>query len=187
MKTLTLGSASERRRTILAGLGVPFEAYTPDVTETFYADDPKRTAMENSRRKHEVCKRRFPDRPIITADTIVAFEGQCVTKPESLAAAAGFLRMFSGRQQVVYTALALSVPGAEPDVDIVESTVLFRMLTEPAIREYLSTVNPLDKAGGYDINQRGDLIVESYSGSYTNIMGLPAEAVAAWLTKEGLR
>ena len=84
------------------------------------------------------------------------------------------------RENGVYSVLA------RPDVTVVESTVVFRRLTAPAIRQYLSRVDPLDKAGGYDINQSGDLIVQSYSGSYTNIMGLPKEAVAAWLTREGL-
>ena len=185
-KRLILGSASERRQAILSELGVRFEVHIPDVEEVFHADEPRRTAEENARHKHDWCKHRFADRYIITADTIVALEGKCVAKPASMAEAANFLRMFSGRAQTVFTAIALSGPLARPDVTVVESTVVFRRLTAPAIRQYLSRVDPLDKAGGYDINQSGDLIVQSYSGSYTNIMGLPKEAVTAWLTREGL-
>jgi len=185
-KPLILGSASERRKAILGELGVRFEVHIPDVEEAFHANEPRRTAEENARHKHDWCKHRFADRHIITADTIVAFEGKCISKPASLAEAADFLRMFSGRSQTVFTAVALSAPLGRPEVTVVESTVVFRKLTAVAIREYLSKVNPLDKAGGYDINQCGDLIVESYSGSYTNIMGLPKETVAAWLTREGL-
>jgi septum formation protein len=185
-KPLILGSASERRKAILGELGVRFEVHIPDVEEVFHAAEPRRTAEENARHKHDWCKRRLADRHIVTADTIVAFEGQCVTKPVSLAEAADFLRRFSGKTQTVFTAIALSAPFANPEVTVVESAVVFRKLTAVAIREYLSKVNPLDKAGGYDINQSGDLIVRSYSGSYTNIMGLPKETVAAWLTREGL-
>jgi septum formation protein len=63
--------------------------------------------------------------------------------------------------------------------------VKFRVLNDAIIDKYLSKVNPLDKAGGYDINQHGQLIIESYSGSYTNIMGLPRETVVMWLVQEG--
>jgi len=181
-----LGSASERRKHILSELGVSFEIHIPDVSETFHADDPRRTALENARGKHAWCKDRFPARHVITADTIVAFEGQCITKPESMEQAASFLRMFSGKRQLVYTALAMSSPHNPPEVDLVESSVTFRVLSDVVIREFLTKINPLDRAGGYDIDHHGDLIIESYAGSYTNIMGLPRETVAAWLTREGL-
>ncbi|MEK7994865.1 MAG: Maf family nucleotide pyrophosphatase, partial [Planctomycetota bacterium] len=183
---LILGSASERRQAILGELGVPFEILIPDVVEVFLEADPPGTARENARRKHEWCRSRRPHHHILAADTIVAFEGRCVTKPSSLEEAARFLHMFSGKPQSVFTALAMSAPRSEPEMAIVESTVTFRTLSPEAIQDYLSKVIPLDKAGGYDINQHGDLIVESYSGSYTNIMGLPKEAVAAWLDREGL-
>jgi septum formation protein len=184
-RPLILGSASLRRKAILRELGVIAEIHVPHITEVFYADDPRRTVSENARHKHDWCKQHFPNRHILTADTLVAFEGSCVTKPKSKAVAADFLRKFSGKPQNVYTALAMSTPRGEPRLEISESTVKFRVLNDAIIDKYLSKVNPLDKAGGYDINQHGQLIIESYSGSYTNIMGLPRETVVMWLVQEG--
>jgi len=183
---LVLATASARRRKILKELGVPFEITVPVVEEAFNLHAPVWTARENAERKSRWAAQHFPDRHHITADTIVAFNGHCVTKPVDLAEARRFLRMFSGRPQTVYTGVGLGRPGEAPQVDIVESTVLFRELDESAINTYFDAVDPLDKAGAYDIDQRTDLIIESWSGSYTNIMGLPAELVQSWLRGEGL-
>ena len=66
------------------------------------------------------------------------------------------------------------------DVKIARSDVKFRELSDAAIDEYVAAVNPIDRAGAYDIDESGDLIVESYSGSYENIMGLPVEPLKEW-------
>ena len=63
---------------------------------------------------------------------------------------------------------------------MVRSDVKFRPLSEATIEEYVARVRPTDRAGAYDIDESGDLIVESYSGSYENIMGLPVEPLKEW-------
>ena len=63
---------------------------------------------------------------------------------------------------------------------VVRSDVKFRPLSEATIEEYVARVRPTDRAGAYDIDESGDLIVESYSGSYENIMGLPVEPLKEW-------
>jgi len=63
---------------------------------------------------------------------------------------------------------------------VARSDVKFRELSSAQIDEYVARVNPVDRAGAYDIDESGDLIVESYSGSYENIMGLPLEPLAEW-------
>jgi septum formation protein len=68
-------------------------------------------------------------------------------------------------------------------VELAESRVAFRSLDEATIGEYLRHVNPMDKAGAYDIDQRADLIIAGFSGSRTNVMGLPEELVAKWLRR----
>jgi septum formation protein len=178
---LILGSASERRRKILAALGVAFEVLVPEVGEEFFETDPRLTARVNAEHKSRWCRARRPDRRVLTADTVVAFEGRCVTKPRSPEEAGDFLRMFSGRTQAVYTAAAFARPGLPGLTQVVESEVRFRVLTDDLIAEYLRRVDPMDKAGAYDIDQHGDLIIESFGGSRTNIMGLPEESVCAWL------
>ena len=95
--------------------------------------------------------------------------------------AAEFLRMFSGKDHEVLTAVSFATPGSEPVVQTVESRVTFKSLSDEAIAEYLRQVDPMDKAGAYNIDQAGELIIERYSGSFTNIVGLPVETVSAWL------
>jgi septum formation protein len=184
---LILGSASERRRRILQDMGVPFEVVVPEVEEATDAGDPARTAAGNALKKNEWCRARYPGRTILTADTLLDFEGRPVTKPATWGQAFEFMKMLSGREHRVLTAVALSNGGGAADVTVVASVVRFKILDDARIREYFSLVDPMDKAGAYDIDQRPELIIESYSGSRTNIMGLPAETVAAWLKERGMR
>jgi septum formation protein len=66
------------------------------------------------------------------------------------------------------------------DVRVVRSDVRFRRLDDAMIDEYVGNVRPTDRAGAYDIDESGDLIVEGYTGSYENIMGLPVEPLREW-------
>jgi len=180
---LILGSASERRRKILRGMGVAFEAVAPQVEEVSHEGDPRRTVAENALRKMAWCRERYPGCVVLTADTALSFRGRPVEKPSSLAQARDFLRMLSGERHSVLTAVAFCDGAAEPEVTVVESIVVFKRLDDETIRRYIRSVNPLDKAGAYDIDQSPELIIEMYSGSRTNIMGLPVETVAEWLKR----
>lgn len=183
---LILGSASLRRRKILADMGLDFDIVIPQVEEVSQIQDPRRGAAENALRKNLWCRRERPGRFIVTADTTISFLGRSVEKPRSRDEAFAFLRMFSDRQHTVITAVGFSTPSAPPEVRLVESTVRFLPLTDDAIRDYFSKVDPMDKAGAYDIDQYGELIIRSFSGSRTNIMGLPTELVGPWLREQGL-
>ena len=102
-------------------------------------------------------------------------DGEIYGKPRDLDEAREFLRGLSGRTHSVFTGVAL-----DGDVRVVRSDVKFRALSESDVEEYVMSVRPLDRAGAYDIDERGDLIVESYTGSYENIMGLPVEPLKEW-------
>ena len=67
-----------------------------------------------------------------------------------------------------------------------QTEVTFRALTAGQIRRYLAQVNPLDKAGGYGIQEKGDLLVESVSGSFSNVVGLPVERLQSELAALGI-
>ena len=183
---LILGSASARREQILSDLKIPFEIHIPQVEEVDIKDRPIDSALQNAKIKNDWCRERHPERHIITADTIVVFENRAVHKPKSIEQASEFLSMFSNKRQTVVTAVALTTPGAPPTVSAIESEVVFKELAPDVIGEYFAQVDPLDKAGGYDIDQCGEMIIESFSGSYTNIMGLPTETIEEWLRQEGL-
>jgi septum formation protein len=181
-RPLLLATASPRRRKILAETGVAFDVATPAANEVFYADQPLRTARENAALKYAWAQARYPGHLIVTADTLIDFDGRCVTKPSGIPEAYAILRAFSGREHTVLTALGLTSGDECPEVRVVSSGVRFRQLDDGTIAEYFRRVDPLDKAGAYDIDQHGEMIVASFSGSRTNIMGLPKEEIEAWLS-----
>lgn len=177
-----LASASPRRRKILAALGLPFRVVVPEVEEVSLCGDPEGTVTENAARKCRWARERHASATVIAADTIVVFEGESIGKPGSYDEAVAMLERFSGHSQTVYTGVAMDGPDQPMRQRTAKSQVHFRELTAAVIEQYFRYVDPLDKAGGYDIDQHGDLIIRGYEGSWTNIMGLPQSVVKAWLT-----
>ena len=177
---LILASGSPRRAKILKELGVGFRVEKSDAPEVSYPHDPERTVRENALAKGAVVfnpeARRDGDAAgVLSADTIVWFNGKIYGKPKDLDEAKAYLRELSGNVHTVFTGVAYN--GA---VKVVKSDVKFRQLSEAMIDEYVARVKPTDRAGAYDIDESGDLIVESYTGSYENIMGLPVEPLREW-------
>ena len=181
MDELILASASPRRAKILGMMGVEFIVVVPEVEEVMYLNDSKRTVEVNAKLKLEWCKERHPNDAMIAADTVVDLDGCCITKPESMEAAVEMIKKMTGREHRVYTGVAMWRPSDEIKVVVGETRIVFKHLDENGIKEYFKLVNPLDKAGAYDADQYGDLLIESYEGSRTNIMGLPEEVVAEWV------
>ena len=163
---IVLASGSPRRAKILEKLGVDFEVLKTDAPEVSYPHDPERTVRENALAKGAAAKGGH----VLSADTIVWFDNRIYGKPRDLEEAKAFLRELSGNVHTVFTGVAF-----DGDVKVVRSDVKFRTLSEAMIEEYVARVKPTDRAGAYDIDESGDLIVESYTGSYENIMGLPVE------------
>ena len=190
MKPLILASGSPRRAKILRDLGVEFEIVKTEAPEVSIPHDPVRTVTENACAKlraaavaQERDRSRWPrqarplplGRAILAADTIVWFDNRIYGKPRDLEEAKEFLRELSGQTHVVFTGVAFRAEDGTERTSCVESHVTFRTLTEEMIEEYVARVHPTDRAGAYDIDEAGDLIVASYAGSYENIMGLPVE------------
>lgn len=178
---LILASASPRRKRLLKELGYSFDVVVPDVKEVHYLNDLNGSVTENALLKCEWCLERHPDATILAADTGIDFKGHTIMKPRSQDEAAAFLRRFSGNTHTVMTGIGLAVPDREVRLHVESSRVTFRELTEETIRAYIEQVNPIDRAGAYDIDECGEMIVASHEGSFTNIVGLPCEVVAEWL------
>ncbi|MEY3608577.1 MAG: Septum formation protein Maf [Verrucomicrobiota bacterium] len=184
---LILASASPRRREILSQLGLPFTVVVAGIVEDETPDaDPRRLVGHNAALKAAWVSARFPAATVLGADTTVCLDGQVLNKPADAAAARAMLRRLSGRTHTVHTGLALRRGRDALAVDVVvDSTVRFRTLDEPAIEAYLARVHTLDKAGGYAIQEHPDLIIEGYEGSLTNIIGLPLSETNQILTHAG--
>ena len=179
VKFLTLASGSPRRAKILKEHGVDFVIVKSDAEEVSYPHDPERTVRENALAKGALfnteTQRHGEGTGVLSADTIVWFNNRIYGKPKNLEQAKEFLRELSGNVHTVFTGVAY-----DGDVRVVKSDVKFRDLNEAMIDEYVARVKPTDRAGAYDIDESGDLIVESYTGSYENIMGLPVEPLREW-------
>ena len=190
---LILASGSPRRAKILKKLGVQFRVVKTDAEEV--AIEPERTydAEETgSIVEQNACLKVWAgfkaaggsSGGILAADTVVWFRNRILGKPKDLSEAAEYLRMMSDKVHSVFTGVAYLPPDATEDAEqrfaIVESKVKFRKLSDAMIDEYVARVKPTDRAGAYDIDESGDLIVESYTGSYENIMGLPVEPLREW-------
>ncbi len=169
---LTLASSSPRRAKILESLGVGFAVVCSDAPEVSWPRDPERTVRENALAKGRAVAAAGH---VLSADTIVWFDGKIYGKPRDLDEAKAFLRELSGRTHTVFTGVAY-----DGDVRVVRSEVRFRRLSEELIDDYVRRVRPTDRAGAYDIDESGDLIVEGFTGSYENIMGLPVEPLKEW-------
>jgi septum formation protein len=185
---LILASASPRRRELLAELGVPFEVVVAQVTEHEEAStDPRVMVAHNAALKADWVAARHPDALVLGADTTVFIDGHALNKPRDATEAREMLRRLSGRTHTVFTGVAArrGRDGIKLD-EGVASEVTFKVLDETTIETYLAKVNTLDKAGGYAIQEHGDLIVAGHRGSFTNIIGLPLETTKQILTRCGL-
>lgn len=185
---LILASASPRRRELLAQLGVPFDVVAAEVTEHEESStDPRVMVAHNAALKADWVSARHPAAVVLGADTTVFVDGAALNKPRDLRAAREMLRRLSGRTHTVFTGLAVRQASAGMRIDEgVSSEVTFKSLDEPTIDTYLARVHTLDKAGGYAIQEHGELIVAGHRGSFTNIIGLPLETTKQILTRCGL-
>jgi septum formation protein len=183
-----LASGSPRRRQLLAGAGIEFDAIQSMVPEEHVAGEPARDyALRVAGDKAIAVSSRFPEAIVIGADTIVVCETQILEKPADVADARRMLAMLSARTHTVVTAFALARDGKILETSPVESNVTFRKLSEAEIEDYIATDEPFDKAGGYGIQGVGGGFISHVEGSRDNVMGLPTERVVAALVRHGVK
>jgi septum formation protein len=184
---LILASASPRRAELLRQLGVEFKVVASDVPELHHEQlTASEVAQINAYRKARSVAKKLPDSLVLAADTLVYLETQLYGKPSTLEEAYQMLEQLQGRTHQVVTAMCLlHLREHRQKISAERTAVTFRTLDAPVIRRYLNRVNPLDKAGAYAIQEEGDLIVESISGSYTNVVGLPIERLTEELKEWG--
>ncbi len=184
---LILASASPRRRALLSEHGYVFEVEVARGVEEIAPAhlSPGETVLANARAKARAVACAIDARErrrslVLGVDTEVFFEGQVLGKPADMDGALAMLSRLNGRTHEVYSGVWFAGPRGE--AGFVEVTrVHFHRRTPAQLRRYLERIGPLDKAGAYAAqNDEGEMIAR-VEGSYTNVIGLPMETLAAWL------
>lgn len=187
---LILASHSPRRHDLLATLGIAFRVRAPNIAEKFHTgENPAATALRLCIEKQAASRSLAPpDSLVLTADTVVALpragSWQQFGKPRDADEAYLMLRSLAEREHRVHTAFALS-DETRMRSQVVTSRVWLRALGETELRRYCASATPYDKAGGYAIQDRLLQPVARILGSYSNVMGLPLEALVIALRSFG--
>ena len=170
---LVLASASPRRRELLAELGLHPEVRPPNVDETPHADESPdayvtRLAFEKAGADVQA------DEVSLGADTVVVLGETILGKPKDTAEAAEMLHRLSGHSHRVITGFCIhDLRKNKEGVQAVATEVRFKRLTATEIEKYIAVGESMDKAGAYAVQGVGAYLVDSMSGSYTNVVGLP--------------
>ncbi len=182
---LVLGSASPRRRELLASIGViPDEISAPEIDETPHKGElPRPYCQRIAREKVRALSVRDDD-IVLCADTTVALGRRILGKPADAGEAAEFLMKLGGRRHQVITAIAVRRGDRVWERDVV-TAVRMKRLSDIELNSYLASGDWRGKAGGYAIQGPAGAFIPWISGSYTGVMGLPVAETAALLTGAG--
>ena len=171
---IILASKSPRRQELLTLMGLNFKVELKEVDESYPEHlEPAEIAVYIAEQKAKAFK--SPENIIITADTIVAINGEILGKPKDVAQARTMLRKLSGAKHEVFTGVTLAKNNSTES--FFDSTVVYcRAVTDEEIDFYIENYQPFDKAGSYGVQDWwGNTVVQRIEGSYTNVMGLPTE------------
>ncbi|HET8761005.1 MAG TPA: Maf family protein [Nitrospiria bacterium] len=183
---MILASTSPRRRELLARLGVPFEVASPKFEEVI---DPL-ASPETQAEQFALGKARSivaTDAVVLGSDTLVVVDRTILGKPTDAADARRMLRLLCGRSHRVITAVAVVAPGQPDHVFLDEAVVRMRPADDTEIAAYVSTGEPMDKAGAYAAQGAGARFIESITGDETTVIGLPLRRLTEVLRKVGIR
>ena len=198
-KTIILGSASPRRRELLAQIGAEFEVRVSNKEEVYHSNVPEEIVKELALMKAEnVAEELAEENPagavkstvVIGADTIVVLDGKILGKPADEADAVRMLSSLQGRRHDVYTGVAVLDYDENGEKHVynypVGTAVYVNEMTEEEIRAYVETKDPLDKAGAYGIQGRFAVHIDRIEGDYYNVVGLPVSRVYRTLRELGV-
>ena len=189
---LVLASASPRRQELLRNAGIAFVPRPTDIPETPRKDEAPRAFAERMAREKAlaVFDRESKDF-VLGADTIVVVDSEILGKPRDNADAARMLRLLSGRTHQVITGVCLLGPELSQkektfeDVQSETTTVSMNALGAADIQSYVSSGEPMDKAGAYAIQGRASRWISRIEGDYFNVVGLPVSLVYRMMQEHG--
>lgn len=185
MSKIILASGSPRRKELLEQIGIEFDIITSDVDETTLITQPDECVKYLSRIKAQAVwdmvkdddDYRNEDVVVIGADTIVSHKGHILTKPKDTGNAFDILKELAGDCHQVYTGVTL-IKNNNVVSNFAEKTDVYcNDISDNEIREYISTGEPMDKAGAYGIQGRFAAFIGKIDGDYNNVVGLPVARV----------
>lgn len=183
---IILASESPRRRELLALMGLDFTVVTSNVEETApEGASAEETVRALALQKAQAVAALHPDDCVIGADTVVELGGDILGKPHTPENAKRYLLRMQGRRHIVYTGVAV-ITGGKADVRCCHTDVTFCPMSEAEIDWYVSTGEPLDKAGAYGVQGPGGVFVERVEGNYFNVMGMPLPLLYQMLKNAGV-
>lgn len=178
---LILASASPRRRELLTQAAIPHSVSPAHISEALLeGESPTNFVRRLALEKATAVRARFPDAPVLAADTTVAVGDRILNKPADLAEAEDMLRALAGRTHLVHTGIAVLHAGFV--LSHVESTaVTFDVIAPDDLAAYLASGDSLDKAGAYGIQGYAARWISRIEGDFFNVVGLPIAATVRLL------
>jgi septum formation protein len=177
MKKLILASGSPRRKRLLENAGLVFTIVVSNFDEEAITyKDPTEMVRKLSLEKAKIIAKMFPDAIILGADTTVVINEEIIGKPKNIEDAYRILNLLNDRKHEVITGFTI-ISGEKIITEHIISQVIFRKLTQKEIDEYVKSGEPMDKAGGYGIQDGAGKFIEKVIGDYDNVVGLPVSSV----------
>ena len=176
---IILGSSSSRRKELLEMTGIVFKVNSIPVSEDFpeYLKAEEIAEFIVNNKANAFQKIIEENQIIIVADTLVWFKNKCWGKPKDKTEAKSMLNLFSGNSHDVITSVGF-LTNNNFEVLTESTKVTYKQLTDNEIDFYVETINPVDKAGSYGIQDWIGMIgVKKITGSYTSVLGLPVPQV----------
>jgi septum formation protein len=184
---LILASTSPRRIALLRAAGVAFESIDSGIAELRRSDENARDyALRMAREKALSVSQSRPEACVLAGDTVVECDGEILLKPQGPDDARRMLCTLAGKTHTVVTAFAIARAGTVVEAAPISSQVTFRNLGPDEIDAYISTGEPLDKAGAYGIQGVGAGFISHVEGSRDNVMGLPVSIVLDALRRHNI-
>lgn len=186
MQPIILASSSPRRRALLNKTGLKFTVIESPYKEPTHTDqDPREFVKQLAYHKARAVAKHHFNAIVIGADTTIVCAGKVCEKPVTRERAKEMLRLLSGKKHAVITGYAI-IDGktGKTTIDAETSYVRFKKLTNQEIDWYVATGEPLDKAGGYAIQEQGKRFIEKVEGDYDNVVGLPVKKILKILFRD---
>ena len=190
-RPLCLASSSPRRKELLKKFNLEFDCHSPHIDEIPKKNEKaesfvKRMAIEKGRKIHQTCLILAQDVVILAGDTVVLFNGQILGKPETASHANSVLSQLNGNVHTVLSGFSILDSASGNEItDVIYTKVKFNKMSPDLLEWYVSTGEPMGKAGAYSIQGLGSILVESIAGSYNNVVGFPIEYIIPYMSDNG--